>query len=137
MHMGRENDIKCSFCRQKRDSINHIFSRCMHIKSFWEHFQTALHTGISKTMTVTLHENFILSGYYSYLKSDTALDWIIIFVSKVLYLSCKINKNIPQLHLLKGYLKNIFDVDEWNAILTMSYDKIDTEWLYYKKLIQI
>ena len=25
MHMGIENDITCSFCRQDRDSINHIF----------------------------------------------------------------------------------------------------------------
>ena len=25
MHMGIENDINCSFCRQERDSINHIF----------------------------------------------------------------------------------------------------------------
>ena len=25
MHMGIENDITCSFCRQDRDSVNHIF----------------------------------------------------------------------------------------------------------------
>ena len=25
MHIGVENDITCSFCRQDRDSINHIF----------------------------------------------------------------------------------------------------------------
>ena len=27
MHMGIENDITCSFCRQDRDSINHICDR--------------------------------------------------------------------------------------------------------------
>ena len=51
--------------------------------------------------------------------------------------TCKINKNIPQLHLFKQYLKNTFDVDKYNATLTMSYDKIAAEWLHYKKLIQI
>ena len=35
MHMGIENDINCSFCRQKEDSINHIFWRCVYVKSFW------------------------------------------------------------------------------------------------------
>ena len=59
------------------------------------------------------------------------------FACKDLYLYCKINKNIPQLHLFKRYFKNAFDVDKYNAILTMTYDKIVTEWLYYKKLMQI
>ena len=59
------------------------------------------------------------------------------FASKFLYNTCKINKNIPQLHLLKCYLKNTFDVDKYNAILTMSFDKIAPEWLDYEKLIQI
>ena len=39
MHMGIENDITCSFCRQDRDSINHIFWSCTYVRSFWEQFQ--------------------------------------------------------------------------------------------------
>ena len=42
--MGIENDINCSFCRRERDSINHIFWRCVYVKSFWEQFQTTLKT---------------------------------------------------------------------------------------------
>ena len=40
MHMGIKNDITCSFCRQDRDSINHIFWSCTYVRSFWEKFQT-------------------------------------------------------------------------------------------------
>ena len=136
MHMGIENDINCSFCRQERDSINHIFWRCVYVKSFWEQFQTTLNTGSSNARTVTLNENFVLFGHDSQIKSDSTFDLIILRAKLYIY-TCKINKNVPQLHLFKQYLKNTFDVDKYNATLTMSYDKIAAEWLHYKKLIQI
>ena len=85
-------------------------------------------------MSVTLSRNFVLFGHDSHFKSDNTFDMIIL---RAKFYTCKINKNIPQLHLFKHYLKNTFVVDKYNAIITMSYDKIATEWLYYKKLIQI
>ena len=109
--------------------------RCVYVKSFWEHFETTLNTGSSNARTVTLNENFALFGHDSQIKSDSTFDLIILRAKFYIY-TCKINKNIPQLHLFKQYLKNTFDVDKYNAILTMSYDKIAAEWLYYKKLIQ-
>ena len=119
-----------------KETINHIFLRCVDIKSFWEQFQTALNTESSNATTVTLNENFVLFGHDSQIKSDSIFDLIILRAKFYIY-TCKINKNIPQLHLFKQYLKNTFDVDKYNAILSMSYDKIAAEWLYYKKLIQI
>ena len=110
--------------------------RCVYVKSFWEQFQTTLNTGSSNARTVTLNENFVLFGYDSQIKSDSTFDLIILRAKFYIY-TCKINKNIPQLHLFKQYLKNTFDVDKYNATLTMSYDKIAAEWLHYKKLIQI
>ena len=47
MHMGIENGITWSFCRQDRDSINHIFWSCTHVRSFWEQFQIVLNAGCS------------------------------------------------------------------------------------------
>ena len=79
---------------------------------------------------------FLLFGHDSQIKSDSTFDLIILHAKFYIY-TCKIIKNIPQLHLFKQYFKNTFDVDKYNAILTMSYDKIAAEWLYYKKLIQI
>ena len=124
------------FVDGERDSINHIFWRCVYVKSFGEQFQTTLNTGSSNVRTVTLNENFVLFGHDSQIKSDSTFDLIILRAKFYIY-TCKINKNIPQLHLFKQYLKNTFDVDKYNATLTMSYDKIAAEWLYYKKLIQI
>ena len=119
-----------------KETINHIFWRCVYIKSFWEQLQTTLNTRSSNARTVTLNENLLLFGHDSQLKSDSTFDLIILHAKFYIY-TCEINKNIPQLHLFKHYLKNTFDVDKYNAILTMSYDQIATEWLYYKKLIKI
>ena len=80
----------------------------MYVKSFWEQFQTTLNTGSSNARTVTLNENFVLFGYDSQIKSDSTFDLIILRAKFYIY-TCKINKNIPQLHLFKQYLKNTFD----------------------------
>ena len=62
MHMGIENDITCYFCRQDRDSINHIFWSCTYVRSFWEKFQIVLNAGCSNATSVTLNENIVLFG---------------------------------------------------------------------------
>ena len=108
---------------------------CVH-KVFGDQFQITFNTGSSNARTVTLNEFFLLFGHNSQIKSDSTFDLIILHAKFYIY-TCKINKNIPQLHLFKHYLKNTFDVDKYTAILTMSYDKIATKWSYYKKLIQI
>ena len=137
--MGIKNDINCSFCTPEINVNiinNQILWRCVYIKSFWEQFQTTLNTWSSIARTVMLNEKFVLFGHDSQIKSDSIFDLIILRAKFYIY-TCKINKNIPELHLFKHYLKNTFEVDKYNAILTMSYDKTATEWLYYKKLIQI
>ena len=103
-----------------------FFFRCVYIKSFWEQFQTTLNTWSSIARTVMLNEKFVLFGHDSQIKSDSTFDLIILRAKFYIY-TCKINKNIPKLNLFKHYLKNTFDVDKYNAILTMSYDKLATE----------
>ena len=41
-----------------KETINHIFWRCVYVKSFWEQFQTTLNTGSSNARTVTLNDFF-------------------------------------------------------------------------------
>ena len=95
--------------------------RCVYIKSFWEQFQTTLNIGSSNARTVTLNDNFVLFGHDSCFKLDSTFDLIILRANFYIY-TCQINKNIPQPHIFKRYLKNKFAVDKYNAILTMSYD---------------
>ena len=136
MHMGIENDITCSFCRQDRDSINHIFWSCTHVRSFWEQFQIVLNAGCSNATSVTLNENIVLFGHDIHFKSDSTFDLIILQAKFFIY-KCKINKTIPQLHSFKRYLKTNFEVYKYNAKLNMSYDKIVIEWCPYQPLIDV
>ena len=91
MHMGIENDITCSFCRQDRDSINHIFWSCTYVRSFWEQFQIVLNAGCPNATSVTLNENIVLFGHDIHFKSDSTFDLIILQAKFFIY-KCKINK---------------------------------------------
>ena len=136
MHMGIENDITWSFCRQDRDSINHIFWSCTYVRSFWEQFQIVLNASCSNATSVTLNENIVLFGHNIHFKSDSTFDLIILQAKFFIY-KCKINKTIPQLHSFKRYLKTNFEVYKYNAKLNMSYDKIVIEWCPYQQLIDV
>ena len=134
--MGIENDITCSFCRQDRDSVNHIFWSCTYVRSFWEQFQIVVNAGCSNATSVTLNENIVLFGHDIHFKSDNTFD-LIILQAKFFSYKCKINKTMPQLHLFKPYLKTNFEVYKYNAKLNMSYDKIVIEWCPYQQLIDV
>ena len=112
MHMGIENDITCSFCRQDQDSINHIFWSCTYVGSFWEQFQIVVNARCSNATSVTLNENIVLFGH------DIHFPLIILQSSFFIY-KCKINKTIRQLHLFKRYLKANFEVYKYNAKLNI------------------
>ena len=127
MHMGIENDITCSFCRQDRDSVNHIFWSCTYVRSFWEQFQIVVNAGCSNATAVTLNENIVLFGHDIHFKSDSTFDLI----------TLQAKFFIPQLHLFKRYLKTNFEVYKYNAKLNMSYDKIVTEWCPYQQLVDV
>ena len=60
-------------------------------ETLWEQFQTTLNTGSSNARTVTLHENFVLFGHDSQMKSDSTFDLIILRAKFYIY-TCKLNK---------------------------------------------
>ena len=78
----------------------------------------------------------MLFGHCSNFKSDDTFlfDY---FTCKILYIyKCKIQKNIPQFHLFKRYLKSAFEVEKHTALVNMSYDKFVIDWHFYKDLIE-
>ena len=135
MHMGVNNDFDCSFCKKERDSINHIFWRCNCVRPFWELFQTAVNDRCINAISLTINENIVLFGHDSNFKSDDTFDMILLLAKFFIY-KCKIQKNIPQFHLFKRYLKNAFDVQKHIALVNMSYDKFVIDWHFYKDLME-
>ena len=78
MHMGVENDIKCSFCKKERDAFNHIFWRCASVKPLWEQLQMAMNDRGVNAVSITLNESIVLFGDGVNFRSDDAFDLIIL-----------------------------------------------------------
>ena len=89
MHMGVQDDIDSSFCKEER--INHIFWKCNCIKPFWEEFQIAVGDRCVNATPVTLNEIIVLFGHDSNLKSDDTFDLTILLANIFIY-KCTIQK---------------------------------------------
>ena len=112
-----------------------FFLRCEHVKRFWEQLQTVVNNACANGLFVNLSESIVLLGHDCSFKSDDTFDLIILLAKFFIY-KCKVNKNIPQFHLLRNYLKTAFEAYKYIAIINMSYDKFTKEWQFYKTLME-
>ena len=83
----------------------------------------------ANVLFVNLNESIFLLGHDSNFKSDDTFDRIILLAKCFIY-KCKVNKNIPQFHLLKNYLKRAFEAYGYITIIDMSNDIFTMECQY-------
>ena len=89
----------------------------------------AINDWCPNAISVIFHENIILFGHGSNFKSDDTPD--IILRAKFVIHKYKMNRNIPQLHQFKHYLKTTFEADKCIAKLSMSHNKLVMDWHFF------
>ena len=71
--MGIEKDDKCTFCKQERDSLDHIFWKCVHADLFLKQLQDNINDVYGNAVSMNLSETFVVFGGDGNLKSDSVL----------------------------------------------------------------
>ena len=74
--MGIEEDDKCTFCKQERDSLDHIFWKSEHADLFWKQLQDNVNDVSENALSMC--ETFVMFGGDGNLKSDSVFDFIIL-----------------------------------------------------------
>ena len=70
--MGIEKDDKCTFCKQERDSLDHIFWKCEHADLFWKQLQDNINDVCGNAaVSMNLSETFVMFKGDGNLKSDS------------------------------------------------------------------
>ena len=52
--MGIEKDDKCTFCKQERDSLDHIFWKCVLADLFWKQLQDNINDVCGNAVSMNL-----------------------------------------------------------------------------------
>ena len=92
--IGIEKDDKCTFCKQERGSLDHIFLKCKHADLFWKQLQDNVNDVCGNAVSMNLSETFVMFGGDGNLKSDSDFDFIIL-LAKFFNYKWKMEKKIP------------------------------------------
>ena len=131
--IGVVNDILCTFCKNSRDSIEHMFWRCDISQRFWTAVQALINETCTAACNVMFTECLILFGTQENFKSDTVLDFILFFAKKYLY-SCRFDKTDPCICVFKKKLHARYTVEEHNARIQFRMTEFQTSWYPYKPM---
>ena len=98
--MGIAQDVLRNFCNLERDSIQHCMWRCQHVKLFWNKLEGFICDHCNNVQNLKFNEKKErkkkkkkkkLFGTDGNLKSDTVLDFIILYAKYFIY-SCRYKK---------------------------------------------
>ena len=131
--MGIAESYNCSFCDQEKDSIQHMFWRCIHINEFWKNLQELIKGKCTIANNLFLNEKLILFGTDDNAVMDTTIDLIILIAKQYIY-SCKTNKCKPSLTVFLKIVKKRYDLEKYIASVQLNLPKFYINWNSYEAL---
>ena len=105
--MGIAQDVLCNFCNLEGDSIQHCMWRCEHVKLFWNKLEGFICNYCNNVQNLKFNEKIILFGTDDNFKSDSVLDFIMLYAKYCIY-SCRYEKKLTSIMCIqKGVEKKI------------------------------
>jgi len=136
LHMRRLKDnAYCTFCDSEEENLMHLFWNCRFSMSLWKDLESLLHNMCTHCSRLTFSQKLIVFGVEEGIKTDTAMDFIILF-AKFYIFKCKILGNKPYIAILRKELKNRYVIER----KTCEYEhrsKFDMLWFPYLKLLDV
>jgi len=133
-HMNVVTDVLCNFCRNDRDSVQHIFWQCDTVKTFWNDVERSINKNCNHASNFKFTQSLVLFGVDKLIKTDKVLDYIILIAKKFVY-SCRYNKILPIYQNFMTNLKHRYKIEEHNAKLSISTQAFKGDWIPYQNLI--
>ena len=137
MKMGIVNCSKCTFFKDDKDSIDHIFWQCSCIKRFWQILDSKLNTKCNITFQARITQNFVLFGLDSHnsVKADEVFGFVILFAKHYIY-QCKRNMSLPRVDIFQKQLQLRYKVERYSAKILTRHILIflNRSWCNYEAL---
>lgn len=120
----------CTFCQQETESLTHLFWNCRLTQSFWNEFRAFMNLK-NVNMIHNWQDKDIIFGSDNY---DLVLNQLILRAKYFIYQK-KLDENIPIFDSFKPCIKNLFQVEKYNAVKNGKIAKFEKSWSPYKTLI--
>ena len=130
--MGLVGDKNCNLCKDKRDSIQHIFWECKITQSFLTDLIKMIKTKC-KSIHLLLSESLTILGIDSNIKIDS-VTYLILLLAKQFIYKCKLRNANPDISVFLRSLKLRYEIEKYNAKIDMRYSEFTAKWALYQEL---
>ena len=120
-----KNDSSCTFCRNKTETLQHLFLECTYTKILWNEFETYISSRIQEPIQLTLPDKLFGSRRFS-----SALNHLLLLAKRHIYYSR--NKNLkPCMQDLLQYINQTIKLEKYIAIVRRNTDNFQRKWSYF------
>eukprot|EP00745_Piridium_sociabile_P023668 TRINITY_DN36_c0_g1_i6.p1 TRINITY_DN36_c0_g1~~TRINITY_DN36_c0_g1_i6.p1 ORF type:complete len:339 (+),score=19.34 TRINITY_DN36_c0_g1_i6:145-1017(+) len=132
--MGITNDVSCNFCLREKDSIDHIFWKCVYVNHFWKKFEELMILRCTTCLNLKLGETLVLFGTDKNVKTDPVFD-LILLLGKMYIYKCKFDHNLPHIKAFEKYIQARYRIEKYNATIYGKILDFTIKWQPYLRLI--
>lgn len=132
-HMGVVTDENCNLCGNEKDNIEHIFWHCTASQHFWTQFVNLVNEKCYNAHNMRLSKCLVLLGTDENIKIDSTFYFILLLAKQYLY-KCKMDHSQPDIAVFRKRLLSRYNIEEYNAKITLSHHAFTVKWLSYKTL---
>ena len=125
----------CYFCMNERETLNHLFWNCVHVKKFWNDLLKMLQDKCMHCARLTLNEQLILFGYSDNIITDKPINFIILFAKFYIY-KCRFQDNLPQIIPFIRQLQNRISIEKSIAFKNNKQREFERNWQQYSPLFE-
>lgn len=130
-----EQVATCTFCRKTEETICHLFIDCEIVKDFWKALETIIGTKCVHSSSFVLSREIILFGTSATFKSTQSLDLIIVMAKMHIY-KHKVNNTKPKISNFITEVKQRYEQEKYNAIISNNNNKHANKWLSFMPMIE-
>ena len=125
----------CTFCNEKKESLEHLFWECNIVQNFWNNFINWLLKSCNHIHNLELSLEFVIFGCKDNTKTDNIFDLLLLLAKYFIY-KCKV-KNV-QLNIthFKNEVKQRYMVEKHIHFSKNCLNKFFTKWSMYRSLFE-
>ena len=127
------DDPTCYICQEETHTIQHLLWKCKSAQAFWQDLLFAMSQGYVDYDNLTLSEELILFGYKEKVKTDFALDYILLAAKFYIYRSYMANE-VPHVQGFLCTMKRRYSDLKSIHFSEGTYYQFSEEWQKYQHL---
>jgi hypothetical protein len=134
--IGIKDNNTCTFCRERNETLLHLFYECRYVSHFWRNLKIFIKTKCPNIADYELSKEEILFGITDPKKTDETLNFIFLIAKRYIY-TCRYNNQNFNIQTFHKTLVFHYNVEKYIQYSSCDWDKFNSRWSPFQTLVDV